>query len=50
MKKEYEDILKKYKESESAKIYCPVCGYKYSKYLKECPQCFENKILKKRNK
>ena len=43
--KECEEIDKRYKENFKEKIICPICKYKYSKFLPECPECVERRIL-----
>jgi len=44
MKTEYKKILEGYSEKESERIICPVCNYKYSKYLFDCPKCAEERM------
>jgi hypothetical protein len=43
--KEYAEIEKGYSENFDEKIICPVCEYKYSKFLTKCPCCVENEIM-----
>lgn len=46
--KMYKEIEQEYSDNTKEKIIC-TCGYKYSKYLSQCPNCYGKRKENLRN-